>query len=311
MGLGFGLVSFSVYTALRGIGRPALGMWISVAGAIVNLALDPLLIFGIGPFPELGIRGAAIASVAGWVTVTIWGLAALGSRGSPVRVRCWDGPTPDLREMLVMLKIGAPSGASGLSFALFASVLVKLVAIYGTTVVALFGMSQKITRVGIMVVAGLGLGSSALVGQYLGAKQMVRAWLAAILSTQLAAVTMLVFGAAVFLLAPSLVTAFFREPELVEPGALYLRLLALGLPFVGVIIGVEQPFAGAGRNLPPTLMHLAGAWGVTIPLMLLLGEGAGLGPPGMMAGMALGNFLEALGGAWLVRRGGWLEHDLG
>jgi putative MATE family efflux protein len=308
--LGFSLVSFSVYTALRGIGRPALGMWISVAGTIVNLGLDPLLIFGIGPFPELGIRGAAIASVAGFVTVTAWGVAALSRRGSPVRVRWLGGPAPDLREMLLMLKIGVPSGVSGLSFALFASILVKLVAIYGTTVVALFGMSRKITHVGIMVVAGLGLGSSALVGQYLGAKQLVRAWLAAVISIQLAAATMVVFGGAVFALAPTLVASFFPDPDLVAPGTLYLRLLALGLPFVGVIIGAEQPFAGAGRNLPPTLMHMAGAWGITIPLMLLFGEGIGLGPPGMMGAMALGNLLEALGGIWIVRRGRWLEHEL-
>jgi Na+-driven multidrug efflux pump len=57
-------------------------------------------------------------------------------------------------------------------------------------------------------------------------------------------------------------------------------------------------------------MHMAGAWGITIPLMLLFGEGIGLGPPGMMGAMALGNLLEALGGIWIVRRGRWLEHEL-
>jgi putative MATE family efflux protein len=306
----FPLASFSVYTALRGIGRPALGMWISVVGTFVNLGLDPLLIFGRGPFPELGIRGAAIASAAGYGIVTFWGMAALASRASPVRVRWLGGPAPDAREMLRMTWIGLPAGAGGLSFALFASVMVKLVAIYGTTAVALFGMSQKITKLGIMVVAGLGMGSGALVGQYLGAKQLVRAWLATATSIQLASATMLLFGAFVFAFAPALVRAFFDDPAMVPEGALYLRLLALGLPFTGVVVGAEQPFAGAGRNLPPTLLHAAAAWCVTVPLMWTLGQVAGLGPEGMMGAMALGNVIEAAAAAWLVRRGGWLEHDL-
>jgi putative MATE family efflux protein len=304
------LASFSVYTALRGIGRPALGMWISVAGTILNLGLDPLLIFGPGPFPELGIRGAAIASAAGYGVVTVWGMAALAGPASPVRVRWLGGPAPQPREMLRMTTIGLPAGAGGLSFALFASCLVKLVAIHGTTAVALFGMSQKITKLGIMVVAGLGMGAGALVGQYLGGRQLVRAWLATATSIQLASATMFVFGAGVFAFAPALVRAFFDDPALIPEGAVYLRLLALGLPFVGVVVGAEQPFAGAGMNLPPTVLHAAAAWGVTIPLMLLFGEVLGLGPEGMMAAMALGNVLEACAAAWLVRRGGWLEHDL-
>ena len=307
---GFMLASFSVYTALRGIGRPQLGMWISVVGTVVNLGLDPLLIFGIGPFPELGVRGAALASVSGFVTVTACGLVALAHRSSPVRVRWLGGPAPGLREMLRMMWIGLPGGFSGLNFALYTSALVKLVAVYGTTVVALYGMSQQVTKVGIMVVAGLGMGAGALVGQYLGGKQLLRAWLATVSSIRLAGVTMLVFGAIVFAIAPRLVHAFFDDPALLAPGILYLRLLAVRLPAVGVAIGVEQPFAGAGRNGPPLVLHVVSAWGVTVPVVVLLGQGLGFGPTGVMVGIVFGNLLEAVAGIWLVRRGSWLEHDL-
>jgi putative MATE family efflux protein len=306
--LGISLASFSVYTALRGIGRPTLGMWTGVAGTVVNLAFDPLLIFGIGPFPALGIVGASIASALGFLTVTVWGLIALGSRRSPVQVHWFRPPRPDLSEMMQMVRIGLPSGVSGLSFALSASIIVKLVAIYGTTVVALFGMSQKIVRFGIMLLAGLGLGSSALIGQYLGSKHLHRAWLSAVITMQLGSVTMLAFAVFVWLFAPQLVAMFFGEEGLIGSGKLYLRMLALGLPFVGLTIGSEQAYAGAGKNTPPMVMHMVSSWVLTIPIMYLFGETLRLGPAGMMAGNSLGLALGAMIGVWLVRRGSWLEH---
>jgi len=307
-GLGISLVSFSVYTALRGIGRPALGMWISLVGTVVNVFLDPLLIFGIGPFPRLGIRGAAIASLAGYATVAACGLAALASRHSPVRVRWTASPWPRGSGVGRMARIGFPSGLTALSFSLSASIVVKLVATFGTTVVALFGMSQRVLHFGIMVIAGLGLGTSALVGQYLGSRELSKAWLAAVLSMRMSALTMVVFAASVVLFAPGIVALFFEDPALHAPGSLYLRLLAVGLPFVGLSIGAEQAYAGAGRNTPPLLMHLATAWGLVIPLMLLLGRAGGLGPEGMMAGHSLGNLLGAGLAILLLRHGSWLEH---
>jgi Na+-driven multidrug efflux pump len=183
--LGVILASFSVYTALRGIGRPRLAMWISLAGAAVNLVLDPLLIFGIGPFPELGIVGASVASALGWITVTGWGCVALASAHSSVRVRWLAPPYPDIGEMRAMLRIGAPSGLSSFSMALFGAVIVKLVAVYGTGAVALFGMAQKILGFGRTLIAGLGLGSGALVGQHLGGGKLERAWVTTVVSIRM------------------------------------------------------------------------------------------------------------------------------
>jgi Na+-driven multidrug efflux pump len=306
--LPFLLVSFSVYTALRGIGRPGLGAAISVVGAVVNLAVDPMLIFGVGPFPRLEILGASVASSLGYVTVTLWGCVALASRKSPVRVRWLSAPRPDLRELARMARVGLPSGVSNLSNSLFSSALVKVVAMYGTTPVALFGMSQKVLRFGLTVVGGLGLGSSALIGQHLGARRLERAWLCAVLTMRVATGTLLAFAAAVFLGAGALARFFFPDPEIAGPGAAYLRTLATGLPFLGLSAGSDHAYSGAGRNGPPMLLQLVGAWLVTIPLMFLLGRGLGFGPVGTMAGVAVGQAVSGLLGVWLLRRGSWLTH---
>jgi Na+-driven multidrug efflux pump len=209
-----------------------------------------------------------------------------------------------------MIRIGLPSGIGALSFALSASVVVKLVAIYGTTVVALFGACQKVLRFGIMVMVGLGLGTSALVGQFLGSRQLDRAWLAAVVNIRLAAWGMLIFGGTLAVAAPWVVRIFFADPALVEPGSLYLRLLAIELPFVGIILGAEQAYAGAGRNTPPLLMHLLVVWGFIVPLMLLGGRALGFGPAGMMAGHSLGQILGAIVAVRLLQSGSWLTHEV-
>lgn len=302
------LMSFSVYTALRGIGRPGLGAAISVVGAVVNLVINPLLIFGVGPFPRLEILGSSIATSLGYFTVTLWGFVALASPRSPVRVRWLGAPYPDLKEAVRMARVGLPSGVSSLSSSLFTSALVKIVATYGTTPVALFGMSQKVLRFGQTVVAGLGLGSSALIGQYLGARRLERAWLCAVLTMRLASATLLVFASVVFLGAGALSRFFFPDPALADPGASYLRMLAVGLPFLGLSAGTDHAYSGAGRNGPPMLLQLAGAWLVTIPLMFLFGRGLGFGPVGTMAGVATGQAVAGIAAVWLLRRGSWLAH---
>jgi putative MATE family efflux protein len=309
-GLGMSLASFSVYTALRGIGRPTFGMWTSLVGAVINLVLDPLLIFGIGPFPRMGIAGAAISSMAGFTTVTIVGMTALSGPGSPVRVRWFAPPWPDLGESVRMMRIGLPSALAGLSFALLSSVIVKLVAVFGTTAVALFGASQKIVRFGGMLLGGLGLGTSALIGQYLGSRELHKAWLAAVINARLASWSMILFAAAVSLFAPALIGFFLDDAALAPEGAVYLRILAIGLPFFGLTLAAEQAYAGAGRNTPAFLMHVTIGWGLIVPLMLLFGRVLHLGPAGMLAGHSLGQAAGALLSVQLLRRGSWLEHSI-
>jgi putative MATE family efflux protein len=308
LGLGVSLASFSVYTALRGVGRPTLGMWSSVVGTVVNVILDPLLIFGIGPFPRMGIVGAAVASLAGFLAVTILGMSLLASPLSPVRVRWFRGPHPGGRSILTMARIGLPSGLSSLSFSLSGTVIVKLVAIYGTSVVALFGMSQKVLHLGMVVISGFGLGTSALIGQYLGSRELHKAWLAAKLNARTVFTTMVLFALGIAVAAPWIVRAFFDDPALVGPGALYLRLLALGMPFFALTSAGEQPYAGAGRNMPPMIMQVAITWGLVIPMMILAGQVLGLGPAWMMGATSAARFLGSGVGLWLMTHGGWLEH---
>lgn len=308
--LGFQLASFSVYTALRGIGRPAIGMWISIVGTLVNVVMDPLLIFGVGPFPEMGIVGASLASALGFITVCVAGLISLKSEKSPLQVNWFGGVKPNVAEMVKMFKIGFPAGISSLSFALMMSVRVKLFALFGTNAVALYGMGMKITRVGVMVIVGLGLGTGALIGQYLGAKKLNHAWVSAMSAVQLAAGSMLAVAVALYIFAPQVVKVFFDDPELLIPGIFYLKTMALGLPLVGIIIQAENAYSGAGMNVPPMILGMTIDWGLIIPIMYVSGVTLNFGTEGMLIGWVIALILGALILLSAVRRGSWLEHNI-
>jgi putative MATE family efflux protein len=307
---GFALTGYSVYTALRSIGRPRAALWIQVLGTAVNCVLDPLLIFGIGPFPELGILGAAIATACAHITVVITGCLALESESSPVRVRWFQKPFASLDEMWQMFRIGFPAGINSLSFSLAMSAAVRLVSNYGTVMVALYGTSNKVLQFGIMMVVGLGLGTGALIGQLLGSKDLHKAWVAGVLSIRLALWITLGLCAGIELFAPLIVRMFFTDPSLLGPGVTILRIMALSLPFIGVHIGSETVFEGAGQNTPPMILAIVHSWGMVIPFMYLAGTILELGPNAVVAGWGLAHAIGGLAALWLFRRGSWLKYEV-
>lgn len=307
---GFAMTSFSVYTAFRGIGRPQAGMWISVAGVALNMILDPLLIFGIGPFPRLEIVGASIANSVGFITVVVLGVWMLGRHDSPVPVK-WSFRNLPKSEMKQIWRIGFPSGFSALSFALMNSTVVGLFAHFGTLVVALFGMAQRILRFGHMINVGFGLGTGALVGQYLGAREKENAWHTARISIRLVMICMFSFVLLIWLFSEPLVKMFFSEPESLEQGKWFLRILVLSLPFRAALEMMTNAYNGAGRNLPPMIFGIFLDWGLIVLSMLVLGKWLGWGPYGMLAGCAFGNLLGSAIFFLFFRRGHWLvEEDL-
>jgi Na+-driven multidrug efflux pump len=126
----------------------------------------------------------------------------------------------------------------------------------------------------------------------------------------LGAGTLFIYGLLLFAFAPLIVRGFFSDPALLDAGVLYLRILSIGLPFTGILLASENSFAGAGQNTPTMIANVLTSWALTIPLMYVLGEVAGLGPVGMMAGSACGSAIAGFVGLWLVRRGTWLENPI-
>jgi len=307
LGLGFSFASFTIYTALRGVGDPRKAMVLMLSGVGINIILDPLLIFGWGPFPRLGVTGAALASIIGFGATFFAGLVIFYGGWTAVRLRLRGSVPVRLARMGQMLNIGFPSGISSVSFSLARAVVMSMIAAFGAEVIAVYGMAQRVTALGIMVVVGMGLGLSALVGQNLGAGKPERARQTADAATLFCGLALTVFAAATILFARPIARAFFDAPALIEQGVVILRIFSLNLPFVGFMISMEMAITGAGQTRWPMFFSILASWILQVPLILLVTRALHLGPTAVWWSMVAAEVI-ALGLFFIYyRRYRWLQ----
>lgn len=265
----------AISAVLRACGDTRTPTLVYAAGFILNLTLDPLLIFGWGPFPRLGILGAALATNLSFLVVLV-GFTALLASGRLVyslptasSALPTAGPGGSDRGLLArMVRIGLPSSLSSVVFCVVYMSLVPVVGGFGEEALAALGIGHRVEGISYLVCYALALATVTLVGQSVGAGRLARAervaWTAAAVT---AAFTGLV--SCLFLLFPRpLAGLFTSDPAVVEMTVPYLRIIAFSQVFMGVAMVLDGAFAGAGQTLTPTL--------VSIPLALLRAPGARL-----------------------------------
>ncbi|MFH1862463.1 MAG: MATE family efflux transporter [bacterium] len=175
-----------------------------------------------------------------------------------------------LKSMLTMMHIGLPGGINSISFTLSQAVVTPLIAFFGTAVVAAYGVGIKVIHVSILISFGFGMGIAPLIGNLLGYGDIQRAWRTANQSIWINLGITSLLGSAIFILAPQIMSVFFKDAGIIEIGIELLRIQAIGLPFIGIWIISENIFLGAGDNVPPMIVSLVASWGVEIPLILLV-----------------------------------------
>ncbi len=311
LGLGVSFSSFTIYTALRGVGEPRKAMVLMIAGVILNIALDPFLIFGWGPFPRLEVAGAAWASIISYGFTFIAGLVIFYGGFSAVRLHLRGADRVRMSRMMHILRIGLPAGFNSFSFSLGRAVIMPMVAAFGANVVAVYGMSMRVTALGIMIIVGMGLGLSALIGQNLGAGKPERAWDTSIASIRFLVGVTSVFSFAVILLARPITWAFFQDPDILAMGVPTLRIFALGLPFAALGITFDMSCSGAGENRAPMLFSMLHTWALQIPFILIATKLLGLGYQSVWWAMLLSGVLGP-GFFWFTyfRRRTWLARKV-
>ncbi len=295
---------FLFNAVFRGAGDAAIAMRVLWLANGLNMVLDPLLIFGWGPFPELGIEGAALATTIGRGTAVLIQVVALARGGEHLRVEARHlRLAPDVMIRLVRLS------AMG-TFQFFVStaswiVLIRILSTYGTAVIAGYTVAMRFVHFAMLPAWGLSNAAATLVGQNLGAGKPLRA----ARSTRLAGVwTMALLtgvGVVFFALAPAMADAFTTEPEPAAWAVEGLRVVALGFPFYAWGLVLTQAFNGAGDTWTPTWINLACFWGIEQPLAWTLSRGAGLGPTGVFLAITVAYSVLAVVAAVWFRRGRW------
>ena len=288
----------------RGAGDPVVAMrslWLANG---INIVLDPCLIFGWGPFPELGVTGAAVATLCGRGAGVIYQFRALRRGASRIRI-AREAQRLDSAVVLRLLRLSM--GGIGQLLVATASwvALMRLMAPFGADAVAGYTIAVRIIVFAILPAWGLSNAAATLVGQNLGAKQPGRAeravWLTGAYNMAfLAGVTVVFIGA-----ADPLVAVFNDEPVVRGVGAQALRVISSGYVFYAWGMVMMQAFNGAGDTMTPTWANLGCFWGGQIPLAWFLARAAGFGPDGIFWAVVLSETILALVMIALFRRGRW------
>lgn len=298
------ILLFLLNAAFRGVGDAAIAMRVLWIANALNIVLDPLLIFGIGPFPELGVTGAAVATTAGRAVGVLIALRVLLRPGHRLTVsRRHFGLDLDVIKTTLRL-----SGTATLQFLIGTASwigLVRLVATFGSVAVAGYTVAMRLVIFGILPAWGLANAASTMVGQALGAKLPDRAEAAVKVAGKFNLIFLGALGLVYLLLAPWIVGVFGSDPAVMTVAEHALRITALGFPLYALGMVFTSAFNGAGDTWTPTWLNFLVFWMWEIPLAWVLAKPLGLREDGVFWAIVIA-FSTLTLASWLVwRRGRW------
>lgn len=298
---------FLISAILQGAGDAATPMVILVIATLLNIILDPILIFGIGIFPKLGVNGAAWATVITRAIGSIIALEVLLRGRSRIHVRLKNFKI-DWSTIGSILMIGFPASVQMTLRGMVGIVLIAVVASFGTFAVAAYGVGLELFMIAMMPGFALGMAAATLVGQNLGAEHPDRAVASAWTTVAYYEGFMLLMCIIFILFAPYLIMMFNTEPEVVRIGSNYLRITALGTIFIAPALVLGRSMAGAGDTTSPLVITFITLWIVQIPLAVILSRTT-LGLNGVWIAMLLAYFAQAcmavswfMVGRWKVKK---------
>jgi len=295
---------FLINSIFRGAGDPVFSMRTLWLANGLNIVLGPCFIFGLGPFPRLGIAGAAVATNLGRGTGILYQLWHLAGGRSRITVRLRH-LRPDLPVMRSLLRL-AGNGMAQFMISMTSWLgLFKILAMFGSSALAGYTISVRLVVSALMPAWGLSNAAATLVGQNLGAREPGRAEE----SVNIAVRSNLVFLGSIGLIflvgAPWIIRAFTADPVVYANGVAALRIASLGFPLFACGMCYQAAFNGAGDTWTPTRLNFYFQWLMQVPLAWALSRGLGLGPIGVYIAVPVSFAGLALSGGVLFKRGGW------
>ena len=303
------LLLFMLNAVFRGAGDAAIAMRVLWLGNALNIILGPCFIFGIGPFPRLGVAGAAVATNLGRGTAVVYQLITLARGHARVRL------TPrhlwlDMPTMRAVLRLSG-SGTFQILIGTASYIgLVRILATFGSAALAGYTIGMRVIIFALLPAFGVSNAAATMVGQNLGAGRPERAeravWTAAGYNVIFLGIVSVVFYAA----APLIVRAFTADPSVHAYGVSCLRIVSLGFVFYACGMVLTQSFNGAGDTWTPTLINLGVFWLFEIPLAWWLSSRTSLQARGVFVALTLAFSTLAVVSGILFKRGAWKKKKL-
>ncbi len=262
----------------RAAGDTRTPLRVYAVGFAVNFVLDPLLIFGPGPFPRLEVLGAALATNLSFTLVTILYVTRLKDLPFQLGRR----PGEDLRKVFSrhwlyeILRIGIPPSIAFVTFCLVYMLIAPIVGAFGPAALAALGIGHRCESLSYLICHGLSLATITLVGQNIGAGEMERARRAAWVGVRIVMLASLGTTTLYLVGAPLWVSLFSSDPQVLAVGVPYLHIMAFAQLPMGVAMVLQGAFSGAGVTVPPTIVATTSAL-LRVPLARWLALTNGLG----------------------------------
>jgi len=307
--LGSGLMVFQIISngILRATGDTRLPSILMMISAVLNAVLDPILIFGPGPFPALGIRGAAIGTLIAWTFASasaFWFLLK--------REQLLDFNLPDPRKLLnfwlELIRMSLPISGANMLIPVAGVIMTGFVARYGEHAVAGFGIGSRIEAVAMIVCIAMTSALSPYMAQNLGAGQYQRARTALKLALRFALLFEFGLYPVLAVTAPWLTMIFSKDPLVQQVGTQFLWIMPLGFGFYGMVIIINTGFNAAHQSHKTLIASLVRLFLCYVPAAWL--GGLLFGIPGLFAGAVAGNGIGALI-AWRMLQNTWLGIEAG
>ena len=298
------MLLFIINAIFRSAGDAAISMRVLWFANICNIILDPCLIFGLGPFPELGIKGAAIATVTGRGLAVVYQFYILFSRKGRISLNLKSFQIqPEIIRKLIKLSYG---GIGQYIIAMSSWIgLMRILAVFGSEVLAGYTIAIRVVIFSLLPSWGLSNAAATLVGQNLGANQPDRAeksvWATSFINMGFLAVFAIIFIAEPWFF----IRLFIDNPVVIKHGAQALQIISFGYLFYAFGMVMPQAFNGAGDTKTPTLINLVSFWMIELPVAYMLANVMGYEEKGVFYSIVIAESVMASLGVWLFKRGKW------
>jgi putative MATE family efflux protein len=305
------ILLFLINGIFRGAGNAAIAMKSLWIGNVFNIVLDPCLIFGIGIFPEMGIEGAAVATVTGRSIAVIYQVYHIVKNSGTLQIRLKDF-VRDVTIIKSLVKIASPATFQFIIASASWIFLAAMVASYGNAASAGYQTAIRLMIFFILPAWGLSNAAATLVGQNLGAKMPDRAEQAVKLVGLYNVVFMAVVSAAFLIFARPLVRFFIpaTSPDQIMYAAHALQFVSSGYIFYGIGMVLNQAFNGAGDTATPTWVYFFGFWMFQVPFAYFVHKYTWLEVNGVFLAVPLAETLMSIAIYILFRRGNWKKVEI-
>ena len=295
---------FVINAVFRSSGDAAISMRVVIYANLINIILDPLFIFGIGPFPELGLAGAALATTIGRGLAVLYQFYLLFRGNYRIRLYLYSIRLK-LDIMLELLRLSSGGILQNLIATSSWIFLVRIISESGPEALAGYTIAIRIILFSLLPASGLSNAASTLVGQNLGAHQPQRAERSVWITGYANMIFMGVIGLVLILFPDFFMRLFINDEKVIELGANSLRIISFGFIFYALGMVLVQSFNGSGDTFTPTKINLFCFWMVEIPLAFLLTITLEMGLEGASIAIVTAESLMAIIAFLIFRKGKW------